>query len=65
MKVTVDRDRCEGHGLCEDVAPGLFGLDDEGELVLRFPGTVPSGREPQAREAMRVCPVGALRAVAD
>ncbi|MFG3106236.1 ferredoxin [Streptomyces tendae] len=60
MKVFVDRDRCEGHGLCEDAAPELFGLDDDGELVVRFSETVPVGQEDMAEAAARVCPVGAL-----
>jgi len=34
MRITVDRPRCEGHGLCEEAAPDLMHLDDEGELVL-------------------------------
>ncbi|MHA6622977.1 ferredoxin [Pseudonocardia sp. DLS-67] len=29
MRVDVDRDRCEGHGLCEQVAPGVLELDDD------------------------------------
>ncbi|GAB2898251.1 ferredoxin [Streptomyces mayteni] len=61
MKVFVDRARCEGHGLCEDAAPALFGLDDDGELVVRFSETVPAGQEDPAEAAVRVCPVGALR----
>ncbi|MFB7297724.1 ferredoxin [Streptomyces rubiginosohelvolus] len=60
MRVTVDRDRCEGHGLCEDTAPDLFRIDDEGELILRFADVVPPGQEHRADEAVRVCPVGAL-----
>lgn len=61
MKVIVDLERCEGHGLCEDAAPALFELGDEGDLVVRFTGEVPSGQEERAAEAVRVCPVGALR----
>jgi ferredoxin len=62
MNVIVDRVRCEGHGFCEDVAPRLFRLDDEGELVVQFTGKVPAGEEGRADEAVHVCPVGALRA---
>ena len=34
MKIVLDRPRCEGHGLCEEAAPALLHLDDDGELVL-------------------------------
>ena len=34
MRIVVDRPRCEGHGLCEEAAPDLLHLDDEGELVI-------------------------------
>lgn len=61
MKVQVDLERCEGHGLCEDVAPELFEVGDEGDLVVLFTGEVPPGQETRAHEAVRVCPVGALR----
>jgi ferredoxin len=61
VKVIVDRVRCEGHGFCEDVAPQLFQLDDDGELVVRFTGEVPAGEENRADEAVQVCPVSALR----
>ncbi|GAA2142130.1 hypothetical protein GCM10009825_31350 [Arthrobacter humicola] len=59
MKIVLDRPRCEGHGLCEDVAPQLMHLDEDGELVLDIE-TVDNDVEP-AKAAVRVCPVAALR----
>ncbi len=59
MKIEVDYDRCEGHGMCEEAAPSIFRLDDAGELTLLLE-TVPAELERQAREAVRVCPVAAL-----
>jgi ferredoxin len=62
MKITLDRPRCEGHGLCEEAAPELMHLDDDGELVLDAT-EVPEG-SPQAAAAsaaVRVCPVAALK----
>ena len=38
MRIELDRPRCEGHGLCEEAAPALMHLDDDGELVHRCPG---------------------------
>ena len=61
MRVTVDHDRCEGHGLCTQAAPTIFSFDDDGELANAFADAdVPDGLAPVAREAADVCPVAAL-----
>lgn len=59
MKIVLDRPRCEGHGLCEEVAPQLMHLDDDGELVLDV--EIVDGDLDAARAAVRVCPVAALK----
>lgn len=60
MKIVLDRARCEGHGLCEEAAPNLMHLDDDGELVIDR--EEPSDDElAAANGAVRVCPVAALR----
>lgn len=62
MRIVLDRPRCEGHGLCEEAAPSLMHLDDEGELVLdRDEVDLGSPEEAAASAAIRVCPVAALR----
>jgi ferredoxin len=62
MRVLVDRDRCEGHGLCEEHAPEAFELDDEGVVVHRFDGRdVPDQLAEAAARGVDVCPVAALR----
>lgn len=60
MQIILDRPRCEGHGLCEEAAPDLMHLDDEGDLVLDVE-TVDASQLDAARAAVRVCPVAALR----
>ncbi|MET8113013.1 ferredoxin [Streptomyces prasinus] len=60
MKIVLDRPRCEGHGLCEEAAPQLMHLDDEGELVLDRE-EVDGADVALANAAARVCPVAALR----
>lgn len=62
MRIELDRPRCEGHGLCEEAAPSLLHLDDEGELVIDVPEVAESDQD-LARAAVRVCPVAALRLV--
>jgi ferredoxin len=50
--------------MCEEAAPSIFRLDDEGELILLLE-TVPPELERQANEAVRVCPVAALSVRSD
>lgn len=62
MRIELDRPRCEGHGLCEEEAPQLLHLDDEGELVLdQVEVSEGSPDLASARAAVRVCPVAALK----
>ena len=60
MRIELDRPRCEGHGLCEEAAPKLMHLDDDGELVIDVPD-VDGSELAAATAAVRVCPVAALR----
>jgi ferredoxin len=60
MRIVLDRDRCEGHGLCEEAAPSLMHLDDDGELVIDRE-EVGGADLALANAAVRVCPVAALR----
>ncbi|KPI15119.1 hypothetical protein OK006_2992 [Actinobacteria bacterium OK006] len=60
MKIVLDRPRCEGHGLCEEAAPQLMHLDDDGELVLDRE-EFDAADAALANAAVRVCPVAALR----
>lgn len=60
VSLTADRDRCIGAGRCADTAPDLFDSDEDGLVKVR--NEEPSGEEVRrAREAIRFCPVGALR----
>lgn len=60
MRIEVDQARCEGHGLCEEAAPHLLHLDDDGILHIDV-DELPAGDEAAAQAAVRVCPVAALR----
>jgi ferredoxin len=60
MQVHADRERCEGHGLCEEVAPEVYELDDDAVVVVLH-DEVPSTLERKAEAGARVCPVAALR----
>lgn len=60
MKVRIDPERCQGHGRCSDLAPGLFGEDDEGYGTVLGDGVVPPGAEREARLAVANCPERAI-----
>lgn len=69
MKVWIDQDLCTGDGLCEEIAPSVFTLLDdglayvkEGDKVFSDPGgpeglaNVPGGMEEATIEAAEECP---------
>ena len=54
MRVQIDSERCQGHGRCYDLAPRLFGDDDEGYGKVLGDGVVPPGQEREAHLERRV-----------
>jgi ferredoxin len=56
VRVRIDPERCQGHGRCYDLAPGLFGEDDEGYGRVVGDGVVPPYEEQAARLAVANCP---------
>ncbi len=59
MRVSIDPQRCQGHGRCYSVAPEVFAADDDGfGSVLADP--VPPAEEDRARLAARNCPEDAV-----
>lgn len=63
MKVQINSDLCQGHGRCYDLAPDLFGDDEEGFGQVLSDGTVPSDKEREARLAVANCPEHAVELV--
>jgi ferredoxin len=59
-KLRIDTERCQGHGRCYDLAPGLFGEDDEGYGKVLGDGAVTEESEPAARRAELSCPEMAI-----
>ena len=62
MKVQIDPGRCQGHGRCYDLSPGLVGDDEEGYGQVLGDGTVPPGEQDAARRAVANCPERAIEA---
>lgn len=60
MKVSIDVDRCQGHGRCYALAPEVFDSDDLGNGVELNGGIVAPEFEAAARLAVANCPEGAI-----
>ena len=63
MKVQISSQLCQGHGRCYDLAPDLFGDDDEGYGQVLGDGVVPAGEEQDARLAVANCPERAIELI--
>jgi ferredoxin len=62
VKLQIDAKVCQGHGRCYDLAPDLFGDDEEGFGQVLADGIVPPGKEQEARLAAANCPERAIAA---
>lgn len=60
MRISVDRDRCTGLGICESYAPDLFEVNDDGELVVASDTVAPEMLD-AVQQAIAGCPTEALR----
>jgi ferredoxin len=65
MKVQVDSTKCDAYGLCAEAAPQVFELDDFGYAAVRNGGVVPDEDRAAVEEAIRACPVQAIRVLED
>jgi ferredoxin len=60
MRVTVDRTKCTGLGICESLAPSVFEVDDSGALVL-LRADIDDDEVRAVEDAIAGCPTEALR----
>jgi len=58
-RVSVDADRCTGHGRCYSLAPDVFDADDVGHCVVLVED-VSDELEPQAKTGEQNCPEDAI-----
>ena len=67
MKVWIDQDLCTGDGLCEEIAPDVFTLLDDGLAYVKEGATVfaTAKGNPQGAEGMAEIPDGQLDARKD
>jgi len=58
MELRVDRDLCEANAVCCGLAPDVFELDDDEQLVITQP--FPPDRLERVQKAVERCPKNAL-----
>ena len=61
MRIKVDLDLCQGHGVCRNEAPELFGVDPDRQHVIVKDERPPESLREKVRAAVRYCPTQALR----
>lgn len=59
MKAKVDKELCIGCGLCTEICPSVFFMDDSGKAVAK--PMVSTEKETECREAATQCPVEAIK----
>ena len=60
MRIVVDRDLCQGHGVCESEAPEVFSVSKHGELTILEENPAEEQRK-FVELAVSFCPTQALR----
>jgi len=61
MKVVVDLDLCQGHGVCASEAPEVFAVDPAESRVVVLDESPPEALRTRVEAAVRYCPTRALR----
>jgi ferredoxin len=59
MQVSIDESKCQGHGRCVLIAPGVFDVDDDGLGIVTVT-EVPDGLEASVHNAVASCPESAI-----
>ena len=62
MRIVLDQAKCSSLGMCEEVAPDLFEVGDDGALQVLDPAPG-EDRRATCRAAVAACPTGALSLV--
>lgn len=60
MRVIVDWDLCQGHGMCEEEAPEVFEVNDDGTLTV-LQERPPESLRAKVEAACTYCPTRAIR----
>jgi sterol 14-demethylase len=60
LRVRVDRDLCQGHGVCAGEAPEVFQVDPRTGALTLLQTEVPAEQRARVESALRHCPTHAL-----
>jgi len=61
MKVKIDHDLCSGDGICADLCPEVFEMEDDKAKVIVE--DVPEDAEEDCRDAADSCPEGCIEII--
>ena len=59
LRITVDADLCQGHGVCESEAPEVFHVGEDRKVELLDPAP-PDDQRTAVKAAVKYCPTHAL-----
>jgi ferredoxin len=62
IRVEVNRGKCCGYGICAEICPSVYKLDEQGFLYLHD-DVVPEGARDRAVEGADACPEAAIRII--
>lgn len=62
MKVKVDQNMCIGCGLCINIAPDVFSMNDDNKAQAKD-DEITEKDQPLAEEAANSCPVSAIKLI--
>ena len=65
MRIELDRNVCQGHGVCQMNAPNLFRLSDDDGLAIQPTNPIPAEFQDEGRAAVINCPELALTLIED
>ncbi|GAB4975566.1 ferredoxin [Mycobacterium intracellulare] len=62
VRIVLDNSKCSLHGICESIAPNIFGLAEDGTRQILL-DELDETQLPLAKEAVEACPTMALQLV--
>jgi sterol 14-demethylase len=61
LRITLDRDLCQGHGVCVGEAPDVFRLGEDGKVELALDGDLALAHYGQVHAAEKYCPTRTIK----